>query len=558
MGIIDILKGIERLAVELLLWFIYIPKTIYKIIKDPNWVPVYVNEELAKEEKFKGYMSPVLLFLGISVILFVLLDSGIITSASYDNKSAGFSDRIQDAVGLLFLTIPLFFALFTEIFRNGGLQKQALMQGLYVQCFYLSPVMLSLFAYLIADQFDWQSSGTYINLAETPSYLFSITLLWFVIVQVKYIAAELRYKKIIALGIVFLWVIILGAGVSTYNLLFTPVTVDKVGTGDNEILTMTLPKDDEYQINVYHYYAPNDTVNTSEDYVGDENYYDYKISIDHTNSKSNNDSIGSKLIHNQYVFDTVKSQLRFWFQGNKGDDIDIELENLTLSPAGEISLYTKKPRENLLLNAEGGPKDGVYIDIDEELNMITLGIYDLPESGIYHLILTELSNLDEEYWIGMYRSDHYGAAQSDVFGKLTYGTTYDAEVFSYDGLYQGYDIWKFNGKMGEEIEILASPYPNYDMSFDVFDSEGESVVPIDRTLVANIIHWVYVIFFGYIIIIGFRAFFRSSKSELVINENNGNRLGRLLAIAALVMSAVIIFLYLVLPIIFSLFPQYRN
>ena len=117
MGIIDILKGIEKLAVELLMWLIYIPKTIYKIIKDPNWVMDYVHVELTKEEKFKAYMSPVLLFLGVSVVLFVLLDSGMLTSPAYDQKSNSISDQIQDAVGLLFLGILCLFLGFFLILR---------------------------------------------------------------------------------------------------------------------------------------------------------------------------------------------------------------------------------------------------------------------------------------------------------------------------------------------------------------------------------------------------------------------------------------------------------
>lgn len=530
MGIIDLLKGIEKLAVELLLWFIYIPKTIYKIIKDPNWVPVYVHNELSKEDKFKGYMSPVLLFLGITVVLFVLLDSGVITSPDYDQKSSSFSERIQDVVGLLFLTIPLFFALFTEIFRNGGLKKEALMQNLYVQCYYLSPVMLSLFAYLIADQFDWESTGTYINVSETPLYLFSLTVLWFIIVQVKYISAELRYKKIIALGIVLLWVILISAGLATSESLFTPVIVDNGGIGEKETLTMTLPKDDEYLIDIFNY---------SDGYTND-----YAISLANTNSKANKDSLELNLIHNQFYIDTVKTQLRFWFNGNKGDYVGIQLNNLVRSPETQIFLYTKKPGEDLLWDPQGNPTDLWNMEFDDNNNAHFLGLYDLPESGKYHLVLNGLSNIDQEYSVGFFKNDHYGAYKNEDIGKISYGSKHLGSSYE-TGL--AFDKWKFKGKRGESIEIQLTPSSMHDVGFDLVGSDGESVVPIDKTTVANLIHWLYVILFGYIIIIGFRAFFRSSKTEVVINENEGSKTGRILAIIALVITALFILMLFITP-----------
>lgn len=521
MGIIDILKGIEKLAVELLLWFIYIPKTIYKIIKDPTWVPGYVHEELAKEDKFKNYLSPVLLFLGISVVLFVLLDSGIIIRPSYDQKSSSLSTQIQDAVGLLFLTIPLFFALFTEIFRKGGIQKEALLQNLYVQCYYLSPLMLSLFAYLIADQFDWESNGAYINVSETPLYLFSLTLLWYIIVQVKYLSKELRYKRLIALGIVLIWLIVIGAGFATSESLFTPVIVDSGNIGETETLRMTLPKDDEYRIDLF--YAD-----------------DYDISLSNINSNVKKDSLGLKLIHNQYHVDTVKNQLRFWFNANKGDQVTIHFNHLTRDLDTQLFLFTKNPGEDLLWDEEGNPTDLWYMEFDENNNPIYLNLYDLPENGRYHLILDGLSNIDEEYSIGFYKNDPYGGAENDNYGKLSYNHKFQGLNFN-DNLHFNY--WKFLGKSGDEIEIELIPVEGQDIAFDLLGSDGKSVVPIDRTTVANLIHWLYVIFFGYIIIIGFKAFFMSSKNNTVINENEGSKLGRIISIVTLVFTAIFILLY---------------
>ncbi|HKY52846.1 MAG TPA: hypothetical protein VJM08_01015, partial [Anaerolineales bacterium] len=69
-NISDFLDEIERLAYKILLWVLLVPKSLLKIIFEPNWVPGYVRDELKGEsrEAFDKYMSPVVLFLIVTLI----------------------------------------------------------------------------------------------------------------------------------------------------------------------------------------------------------------------------------------------------------------------------------------------------------------------------------------------------------------------------------------------------------------------------------------------------------------------------------------------------------
>lgn len=59
----NLVETLEKLAFEILLWIIFIPKTLFKIIWNPSWVPGYINEELAKDKgRFSEYVSPLVLF----------------------------------------------------------------------------------------------------------------------------------------------------------------------------------------------------------------------------------------------------------------------------------------------------------------------------------------------------------------------------------------------------------------------------------------------------------------------------------------------------------------
>jgi len=73
-NITDFLNEIEKLAYKILLWLLLLPKTLLKIILDPNWVPGYVKKELSgdSENAFDKYMSPVVLFLIVTLIPAIL------------------------------------------------------------------------------------------------------------------------------------------------------------------------------------------------------------------------------------------------------------------------------------------------------------------------------------------------------------------------------------------------------------------------------------------------------------------------------------------------------
>ena len=72
-----IFESIEKLAYDILIWILLIPKTLVKILMEPRWVPGYVKKELGEQgdERFDDYLSPVMLLLIVSLLpyLFVLL-----------------------------------------------------------------------------------------------------------------------------------------------------------------------------------------------------------------------------------------------------------------------------------------------------------------------------------------------------------------------------------------------------------------------------------------------------------------------------------------------------
>jgi hypothetical protein len=74
-NVISVLDGFEKLLFEILSWSLFIPKTLIKILWDPDWVSSYVENELSKEkERFSEYISPLILLPIIVIGIYGLME----------------------------------------------------------------------------------------------------------------------------------------------------------------------------------------------------------------------------------------------------------------------------------------------------------------------------------------------------------------------------------------------------------------------------------------------------------------------------------------------------
>ncbi|MCX2718809.1 hypothetical protein [Lentiprolixibacter aurantiacus] len=541
MNIINIIKGIELLAVELLLWIIYVPKTIYKIIKDPKWAPGYIKEQLRSEEKFKTYMSPILLFLAISVVLFVLLDSGLIIAPDYDESGGSFGQRLQGPAGFLFLALPLFFGLVIELFRKGGIKRDNILQSLYVQCYYFSPLMLSFFAYLLADQFDWGNLSEETYLSMFPLFLFLLTLLWFIIIQVNYISRELQYHRMVSLGLHLICYVLIGIGFGIY-LVLTPTEVDEHGKGmEVEKVVLTLPEKGDYKVAVW-------------DSIYDP-AWDYAIARLEGRSEYFQPSEKLRLVHNQFVVGNIQETLKFSFSGNKGDQVMLKGSQSLLSPPDSLTSMTPV----LNFDASVQKNESLMFTYSEESGYVSTGIWELellddnagfilsinlPKTGDYTLVIYNTQpNNEAGFTLGFFKYDIYGQYKETNSGILMDSTMYLGISMAKE---EPFENWIFPGTKNKELTLFATPTSEVDLAFNVVNEKGESIVPVDRTAVANIIHALYIILFGSLIAMGYRGLFRKSERAQEFSDDAGNRAGKIVAVIGLLIIVLILLAFIFL------------
>lgn len=68
-----LIESIEKLAYNILIWVLLVPRTLVKILFNPGWVPEYVSSQLKDadvEDRFGEYISPVILILLATLLPF--------------------------------------------------------------------------------------------------------------------------------------------------------------------------------------------------------------------------------------------------------------------------------------------------------------------------------------------------------------------------------------------------------------------------------------------------------------------------------------------------------
>lgn len=100
-NIANVLEDFEKLAYKILMWVILVPKTVIKVVVDPGFVKGYVRQELASEKgkQFDEYVSPMLLYLGVTLLpavaIYLLPSFGMKILSPHEDPSL-FSDAFVE------------------------------------------------------------------------------------------------------------------------------------------------------------------------------------------------------------------------------------------------------------------------------------------------------------------------------------------------------------------------------------------------------------------------------------------------------------------------------
>jgi len=143
MDFVRVLTSVEGAVYEVMVWLIQIPKTLLRITFQPNWAFSYLDSEWEKkpEDRFDEYLSPVLLWLFITVIPPIFLGVDFFSMAS-TTTTVGGGAKFQDKLALsavLALVAPLANISVVQFLNKNPAKRSTLKRLFYSQCYALTP-----------------------------------------------------------------------------------------------------------------------------------------------------------------------------------------------------------------------------------------------------------------------------------------------------------------------------------------------------------------------------------------------------------------------------------
>lgn len=139
------LKSVEDAVYEVMIWVLLLPKTFWLAMTRPQRAMDYIAEEWEKksEERFDEYLSPVLLWLMITVIPFslILVFSGDIKEGeSVLSKAVSNENFLKSA--LYMMIVPFVYIASIEMRNKQPVKRSTLKRAFYKHCYALTPGLL--------------------------------------------------------------------------------------------------------------------------------------------------------------------------------------------------------------------------------------------------------------------------------------------------------------------------------------------------------------------------------------------------------------------------------
>jgi hypothetical protein len=147
-----LLQSVEDAVYEVMVWLLLLPKTLFLSMFRPRVAMKYVFDEWEKkpDERFDEYLSPVLLWLLVSVIpLSLLAILGSTEIKSFEEFSSSFSKNLLPMTSYAML-VPFTYIVWMEWVNKRPVKKSTLKRSFYLHCYALAPAQLifALFALL--------------------------------------------------------------------------------------------------------------------------------------------------------------------------------------------------------------------------------------------------------------------------------------------------------------------------------------------------------------------------------------------------------------------------
>ena len=193
MNLLSILQSIEELLYEIALLIYFIPKTFFKVIIKPSWAIKYISAEWEKDsrDRFQDYMSPILFWVIVGVVPYLILANSFISYISKDisqntNKliEIGFIKDISIeikfiCIAIFLITGPLGISIGILVDQKIPINRNNIKRLFYTQCMYWAPVYFFILPCLSIPLIYYSQETANYKYLPLPASIFCWTLSFF-------------------------------------------------------------------------------------------------------------------------------------------------------------------------------------------------------------------------------------------------------------------------------------------------------------------------------------------------------------------------------------------
>ena len=176
MNLLKLIGSLEDLVIEIALWLILLPRTLFAAIFTPVKLAKYFDhiQTIPREDRNDEYLSPVLFWILLAPISLILMIARTDQEA-LTLYGAGWEERIATAI-LMLLGPPLGFALAFVLVRREGISRNSLRRHFALQCYFHAPMAIFFVGTALPKT---QASDT------IRGAVFFVGLAWFLITQFR-------------------------------------------------------------------------------------------------------------------------------------------------------------------------------------------------------------------------------------------------------------------------------------------------------------------------------------------------------------------------------------
>lgn len=210
MDFLKLLRSLEEFLYELCTWFLFFPRTLYRVIVHPRRMAEYVNTELKEkvERQFDDAISPPMF-----LMLAVLVAHGV--ELLMHQTVAGTSELSRTVMGneesllrsITFAIWPLVATVHLLRRKHVPMTRETLRRPFFMQCYLTAPFAVALSTSMVFVRLPGQLSTT-LGIATAL-----LSAAWFLVVQAGWLKVALQRSWLNTL-LSTLWVFTLGAAIN--------------------------------------------------------------------------------------------------------------------------------------------------------------------------------------------------------------------------------------------------------------------------------------------------------------------------------------------------------